>query len=226
MEKEKEKEKGKESEVSKKDLWHFSEYFHGGDNQRRRSREICPDSNSNSRNCRIVDRLTEGGYSPRDLAHLLIFRHREGREGSMLKHMGKLNPIVFQSHKEAKKTGEPYKPSLKNTDFLLELVKEVIRNDFIEDLLCKGPQNPRISLKNLETSQIEYFQIMQIVEQKMIHPRHEEYGTKCKGEGRGPKSPVRLAQIPTARGKEMFFALPSPLQIKQAIFWTPLFFFF
>ncbi len=41
------------SEVSKKDLWHFSEYFHGDE----RKKPMCV-----SRNCRQFSRLEDGGY--------------------------------------------------------------------------------------------------------------------------------------------------------------------
>ncbi len=81
------KEKGnKNTKVSKKDLWHFSEFFHGD----LKRKPICK-----AKECRRFNRLANGGYASEDLTHTLVFRHRLGREGSMLSKMGELNPIVF-----------------------------------------------------------------------------------------------------------------------------------
>ncbi len=83
----------------------------------------------------------------------------------MLKKMGELNPIIF-----AKDRGEVVEVEDLNMpesmDCLLELIKEVLRNGYIEDLLCTGPKHPLINEKNVEKSQINYFQIMQVVENK------------------------------------------------------------
>ncbi|MCP3927367.1 MAG: hypothetical protein GY714_32825, partial [Desulfobacterales bacterium] len=79
--KKKEKENDK-TEVSKKDLWHFSEYFHGN----LEDKPIC-----RAKNCPHFNRLANGGYSPRDMRHTLVFRHGIGR----VKKEAKLNPIIF-----------------------------------------------------------------------------------------------------------------------------------
>ncbi len=53
----------------------------------------------------------------------------------MLSKMGELNPIVFMDEKEAE-ANKPCKIPGKSEDILFELIKEVIKNNFIEDLLC------------------------------------------------------------------------------------------
>ncbi len=82
IEKEKDSEK---KEPSLEDLWHFSEYFHGDE----RRKPMCTSSN-----CRIVNRLANGGYSRRDLRHTIVFRHDiSQRKGSMLRIL--YNPLYF-----------------------------------------------------------------------------------------------------------------------------------
>ncbi len=110
----------------------FSEYFHGDEKRK----PMCP-----SKDCPKMAQLSNGGYSPRDLRHALLFRHPLEREGSMLKNMGKLNPIIFRKYDEVK-VEKLWKPSKEMKErpphILLEFVKEVIRNGFIDDLLCEN----------------------------------------------------------------------------------------
>ncbi len=89
-----------------------------------------------AKECQRFNRLANGSHALEDLTHTLVFRHGLGREGSMLNKMGELNPIVFIEDPKEAKANDPCEVPTKNEDLLFELIKEVIRNDFIEDLLC------------------------------------------------------------------------------------------
>ncbi len=134
--------------VSKKNLWHFSEYFHG----KREEKPICPKRDK----CEVVQRLSKGGYSDRDLRHSMVLRHPLQREGSTLGITKKTNVNFITFHESMQEIGKihggenvgalPYSQNIQTVmkrSLLKELMEEVIKNGYIHDLLCKVPSPPK-----------------------------------------------------------------------------------
>ncbi len=134
----KKKEKGNKSiNISKKDLWHFSEFFHGD----LRGKPMCE-----AKECRQFNRLANGGHAMEDLAHTLVFRHRLGREGSMLNKMGQLNPIVFVEDWDKATAREP-------RELLREKNEDVSRFFFSMHLFAKHQIESVVGIAWLGASQ-------------------------------------------------------------------------
>ncbi len=56
-------------------------------------------------------------------------------------------------------------------------MKEIIKNGFIDDLLCKLPLPSKIDPFQLKKGDVEEFPIMQVVRMKLIHPTHVQMGS-------------------------------------------------
>ncbi len=168
-----------EKEDNKEDVWHIQNYFHG----RRERKPLC----KNPRNCERVQRLHGRGYSPEDMRHSLIYRHKMIRQSSMLAKIGDLvrmtpmkyckskPPQVYVPNWNKMKPKKGREESKEKLAFSLILIEEVIRNGYIEDLLC-GLGRPKVDMKDLKESDCKLFPIWRFVEEKLMHPKHEKMG--------------------------------------------------
>ncbi len=99
------------------------------------------------------------------------------REDCMLGKMGELNPIVFNDYKVKIAPMKNLELGGNEESCLFHLVREVIRNGFEDDLLCKLPCPRNIRNINAITSEeCELLPIMQVVREKMMHPTHDKMG--------------------------------------------------
>eukprot|EP01084_Bolivina_argentea_P163836 284954_1 len=146
-------------DFTQRNLSHMEQFTHFHDEYKERS--AC----KYGMQCKAFLRLENGGNKLYDRCHIKLYRHppRTNRQIRMTENVDKL--IVHTAHGQNRSISTQYTGF---NDALSALINEVIENGYKSDLFLSNTTDEQYKRNE--------YTIMQIVDEKMHHPRHKQLG--------------------------------------------------